>query len=127
LAALDSRAAAAHHLAMVRRMAVALLAVAALASALALPAAADARYRICAPVRDIGPTGMDPADAVRVRALKTKCHTARRVARASTRVFVRNFDKDYPRVRRYWRCTNRTPLVICRARGGKRIRFHNDG
>lgn len=113
---------------MIRPFAVALLGLAALTSSLLLPAAADAgRYRVCAPVRDIGPTGMDPADAVRVRALRTKCATARRVARASTRVFVRNFDRDYPRVRRRWRCTNTTPQVICRARGGKRIRFRNDG
>jgi hypothetical protein len=91
------------------------------------PTAADAaRYRACAPVRDIGPTGMDPADAYRVRALKTTCRTARRVARASTRAFVTS-DSEYPRVRRRWRCTDNTPQVICRARGGKRIRFRNDG
>lgn len=113
---------------MSHRLACALLSVTALlVVSAAAPAAADAaRYRVCAPVRDIGPTGMDPADAYRVRALKTTCQTARRVARASTSAFVRS-GSDYPRVRRRWRCTNNTPQVICRARGGKRIRFRNDG
>lgn len=83
-------------------------------------------YRACARVRDIGPTGRDPADGVRIRALLTSCRTARRVVKASTGAFVRDRG-DVVRVLRRWRCTNTYPAVRCAARGGKRIRFRNDG
>ena len=113
---------------MTRRAACALVALAALlVLGAAAPAAADvARYRACAPVRDIGPTGMDPADAYRVRALKTTWRTAARW-RALPRA------RSSAATRTTHACAGAgagagdTPQVICRARGGKRIRFRDDG
>jgi hypothetical protein len=98
---------------------------------LALVAAAPATtqgatWRACSPVPDIGPTGIDPGDGVRIRALRTGCRTARRVVKRYTRVSIMNLDQEVVRVLR-WLCTNSYPRVRCRATGGKRIRFRNDG
>ena len=111
-----------------RRFLLVVLLAAAVTVAASFPSSTSAvAYRSCAPVRDIGPTGSDPADGVRIRAFRTSCRTARRVVKASTRAFVRHFDQETVRVRRNWRCTNTHPRVRCWTRGGKRIRFRNDG
>jgi hypothetical protein len=109
-----------------RLLLITLALIAPIAAAAIAPSADAATWRRCAPVRDIGPTGMDPADGVRIRALRTGCRTARRVVKRYTRAAVTHFDQDVVRVLR-WRCTNSYPRVRCSASGGKRIRFRNDG
>ncbi len=46
----------------------------------AVPATAATTKR-CRTVKDMGPTGADPADAVGIRATRTSCATARSIAR----------------------------------------------
>lgn len=110
----------------------ALVVGAALTPALALagPAVASspapvASYRSCANVKDIGPTGMDPADAVSVRVKVASCGTARSVATKWAGAAVRQ-GGDTVTVGRY-RCTQSYVgdriTVRCTARGGRVIRF----
>lgn len=64
-----------------RVIALVLAATAALAATVAAPDASAATYRYCGLLRDVGPTGRDPADARGIQALGTSCTTARYVAR----------------------------------------------
>ena len=100
--------------------------VAGLIGAGAAPAPAADGYKSCKPVKDIGPTGADPADGVQIRAKITSCKVARSVVRRYTRATVQNFGDETVRVGRY-RCTNSYPRVLCKGSNGRRIRFRNDG
>jgi hypothetical protein len=81
------------------------------------PPAAEARG--CPGVYDVGPTGFDPADAVRVRVARVSCARATRLIRAFHPALGRH---GPPRVRiGPWRCSVRP--TRCRARGGKRVRW----
>ena len=102
-----------------------------LATALALLAAAPAggrpastvlaAARACAPVRDFGPTGRDPADAVGIRVRNISCGPARRIVRRYTRAQIRS-EGGPVRVGAF-RCSNTYPRVRCSASGGRSISF----
>jgi hypothetical protein len=68
----------------VRRLALALAAVALVAAA--LPAAAAAKS--CRAVIDTGPTGFDPADSIRIETKAVGCRTARSLANKAGRIAV---------------------------------------
>lgn len=76
--------------------------------------------RSCPAVEDIGPTGSNPADGVAVRARRVSCARARLVVRAYFPALVRNGFPDRFRWRR-WTCYD--PAYVCKARGGKHVRF----
>lgn len=91
------------------------------ALALGAPAAeAGVPARSCPAVEDIGLTGSNPADGVAVRARRVSCLRARRVVRAYFPRLVRAGFPDRFRWRR-WTCYD--PGYVCKARGGKRVRF----
>lgn len=68
---------------MLRPTTVAILALCApfLVAAAGTSSASAATTRSCRSVKDVGPTGRDPADAVSIRATRTSCATARSIAR----------------------------------------------
>ena len=77
-------------------------------------------------VRDVGPTGSDPADANQLTAWRTTCATARRVARRSTEALARAIARspdgvvDGYRVDA-WYCVLRPKRVTtCNPRDGRR-------
>jgi hypothetical protein len=84
-----------------------------------------AAYVSCGAVKDVGPTGMDPADAVALRAKVTSCRTARTVARRWARASVTQ-GGETAAVGAY-RCRQSTSgdriVVRCTARGGRVVRF----
>jgi hypothetical protein len=89
-------------------------------------AAAAATGKKCKDVIDVGPTGMDPADANRVRAIKVSCKVARRVARRYSRWRINDLDFRDPVVHGPWRCYSfgRFELnTVCKRKGGKRVRW----
>ena len=103
-----------------------LLAFALILAAAPSPApAGSAEWQSCKSVKDIGPTGMDPADGWKIRALRISCKKARRVVRSYTRAAFEQYGKEWVEVRGFL-CTNSYPKVRCK-RGDRRIRFRNDG
>jgi hypothetical protein len=68
----------------VRRLTLALAALALVAAA--VPASASARS--CRAVIDTGPTGFDPADSIRIEATGVGCRTARSLANKAGRIAV---------------------------------------
>jgi hypothetical protein len=109
----------------------ALAASAALTPVLALAPSAGAApapvaaYASCGTVKDVGPTGMDPADAVALRAKVASCRTARVIARRWARASVTQGGETVT-VGAY-RCRQTTSgdriVVRCTARGGRVVRF----
>jgi hypothetical protein len=90
------------------------------------PASAATTNR-CARVKDMGPTGADPADAVGIRATRTSCATARSIARRWGRETVRQ-SSDVVRIGSY-RCrdamSTRTGRISvrCAGPGSRLVRF----
>lgn len=102
------------------------LAVGVLCSVLAAATArATEGFRSCEPVRDIGPTGQDPADGWSIRTNAT-CHVARSVVRRYSRAAGENAEGEPARLGA-WTCTDSYPRVRCTRDGGRIIRFRNDG
>ena len=89
------------------------------------PAQATAGFRSCERVRDIGPTGEDPADGWSIRT-NAACHVARSVIRRYPRASAENADGEPARLGA-WTCTDSYPRVRCTRDGGRIIRFRNDG
>lgn len=79
--------------------------------------------QLCKSVKDAVRRGVNPPDAVRVRATRTGCRTARRLARRFYPAFSRNRFKQPVRLRR-WSCSFTEAAGFptrCIARGGKRV------
>jgi len=77
----------------------------------------------CKSVKDAVGRGVNPPDAVRVRATRTGCRTARRLARRFYPAFSRSRFKQPVRLRR-WSCSFTEAAGFptrCVARGGKRV------
>ena len=76
-------------------------------------------------LKDVGPTGMDPADATRVRVRKASCRTGTKVIKGWVKASVQQVG-DRLKVGSY-SCTNDIPRIVCKAKGGKRVRFSIGG
>lgn len=105
-----------------------LLLMTAVSTALLAPTGAQGAdgYKSCRGVKDVGPTGMDPADATKLRVRKVSCATGRKVVRAWVPATVRSRAEPTIQVGSY-RCTNRIPNIVCKKKGGKRVRFFLGG
>lgn len=90
-----------------------------------VPAHATEGFRSCERVRDIGPTGQDPADGWSIRT-NTTCHIARSVVRLYSRAAGENAEGEPARLGA-WKCTDSYSRVRCTRNGGRVIRFRNDG
>ena len=85
------------------------------------------RYKSCRRVKDIGPTGMDPADGWKIRVKGAGCREARRVVRRYGRAVVpATLAGESTLYVGRWRCTNTYPRVRCRAERAV-LRFRDDG
>ena len=104
-----------------------LLATVAVSTALLAPTGAQGAdgYKACSRVKDVGPTGMDPADATRVRVRKVSCRTGTKVIKGWVKASVQQVG-DRLKVGSY-SCNNDIPRIVCKAKGGKRVRFSIGG
>ena len=111
-----------------RHLSLLLLCAIAASTALLAPAGAEGAsgYRSCPKVKDVGPTGMDPADATRVRVRKVSCATSRKVIKGWVRASVQGGAAKTVRVGSY-RCSNDIPDIVCKKKGGRRVRFFIGG
>lgn len=100
-------------------LSLALLLVAGLVGPVA--SAEGASYRRCGVIRDLGPTGRDPADAAGILAAKVTCLTARRVARAW---FRRRGEPVRIGVFLCRSAIGSRQRVRCLASGGRAVRFY---
>jgi hypothetical protein len=71
-------------------------------------------------VYDIGPTGYDPADAIKGSVLRVSCARAERLIRAYTGALVRQGRREIKIGR--WKCNVRKP-ILCMSPGGRRVRW----
>jgi hypothetical protein len=100
--------------------------VAAAGLGVGIPATPEAATKRCRSVKDVGPTGADPADGNRIRATRVSCGTARRVVKSYVRWVAQDDDGQPPISHDPWTCYphgKRVLATVCKASGGRRVRW----